>query len=989
MITSLAATVRGAAADAVRGAAGFDCFDDAAATIGRLQRPPAAKCAMTGWLVKSRIISNSSAPHRTTRRWFMLDSKARPETRLLWCDAEDGGVRGEESAKGATLDHPSPCMFEISFASGRRDELRADTPEECERWVASLREAAGHSSSGSLEARNARQYRPNMSFADEMAAEALIEEETFSRVYTVKKKTKWACLQNRLVEVVAGHLRKMDSKCNVLKEYSLTDLLAVERALGVERQLNLTWRGAKEPYVLIFRTVDNAEDFFKVLRASVAAQSRTVTAVKGFALEAQKNKAWCRRAVLAAREPRWLEWTRFDDSTAPSIEVNVMVCTWNVGNKQPPSDLTAWLHTGRGVPDVIAVGSQECAYPLATKKGDTDFNDSSKKRRTFTAKSDKDDWVRLVAAHLVVMGYSLLEQHHFWQMRLLVFVRREHYASCGAVEGSHKGCGLGDTLGNKGGIGVAFRLYETTLCFVNCHLEAHQAEVAGRNDDYRQIVEALKLGRPGLDIVSQFDYVFFFGDLNYRLDLPQAEALHVLEEFQACWPSARVQGKGKRGSFVPSMAIPGAGADAEGFHDRRRRELMRKLREVDQLDSERLAGRAFYGFEEASDFDFGPTYRYLKQVSEDGRRIYDKAKGRVPSWCDRVLWKSSPSGPPATLVSLAAIDSTPDLTTSDHAPVVANFAILVATSPAAASSAAAQDPPAFVFKDLSAKGDGLAPFHFRKPTRLALRLSGRYLDHAHETDFAASAECLRPKWPRELAVQLVNGTLLASLRRFAVVIELLDRQVAGDTKVEPTVLGATQLGLKEACDAKGDFVAFSVVLTRCGVACGTVSGSLAAVGDLFMQEPKANPSRDASPATPDAKAQDDEPLASPDAEASSNFDDDDDGGDADDAEAEDVFLEPPSPNTRRSTPSSRSSSSAAARQYFPPPPPPFPPPPRLLPPPPPARPLLERQTKFAPPPPPPPFVARIPPRPPPRPPPPARVFQPPPPPPPPRPLSTP
>ena len=48
--------------------------------------------------------------------------------------------------------------------------------------------------------------------------------------------------------------------------------------------------------------------------------------------------------------------------------------------------------------------------------------------------------------------------------------------------------GIGDTLGNKGAIGAAFRVHGTTLCFVCCHLEAFQGEVFGRNSDFSQVV---------------------------------------------------------------------------------------------------------------------------------------------------------------------------------------------------------------------------------------------------------------------------------------------------------------------------------------------------------------------------------------------------------------------------------------------------------------------------------------------------------------------
>lgn len=52
-------------------------------------------------------------------------------------------------------------------------------------------------------------------------------------------------------------------------------------------------------------------------------------------------------------------------------------------------------------------------------------------------------------------------------------------------------------LGNKGGIGVTFRLCDTTFLFVNAHLAAGQKAVRLRNQDFHRIqAELLKYGLP-------------------------------------------------------------------------------------------------------------------------------------------------------------------------------------------------------------------------------------------------------------------------------------------------------------------------------------------------------------------------------------------------------------------------------------------------------------------------------------------------------------
>lgn len=41
--------------------------------------------------------------------------------------------------------------------------------------------------------------------------------------------------------------------------------------------------------------------------------------------------------------------------------------------------------------------------------------------------------------------------------------------------------------GNKGGVGISFRCYETDICFVNCHFASGDGQTSRRNDDYQTI----------------------------------------------------------------------------------------------------------------------------------------------------------------------------------------------------------------------------------------------------------------------------------------------------------------------------------------------------------------------------------------------------------------------------------------------------------------------------------------------------------------------
>lgn len=89
-------------------------------------------------------------------------------------------------------------------------------------------------------------------------------------------------------------------------------------------------------------------------------------------------------------------------------------------------------------------------------------------------------------------------------------------------------------------------------------------------------------------------------------------------------------------------------------------------------------GHPFYfGFEEGA-ITFAPTYRYKRGTREEYAFEKLKAAGvikiNVPSWCDRVLWRSFPN----TYIRQTSYGCTTDITTSDHSPVFSTFEVAMA-----------------------------------------------------------------------------------------------------------------------------------------------------------------------------------------------------------------------------------------------------------------------------------------------------------------------
>jgi inositol polyphosphate 5-phosphatase INPP5E len=85
----------------------------------------------------------------------------------------------------------------------------------------------------------------------------------------------------------------------------------------------------------------------------------------------------------------------------------------------------------------------------------------------------------------------------------------------------------------KGAVAIGFSIFGTTVLFVNCHLSAHAGKYREREKDLRKIFHGLDLpkelpirsGRKHKDVTNNYDTVFLFGDLNFRIDKPREQVI--------------------------------------------------------------------------------------------------------------------------------------------------------------------------------------------------------------------------------------------------------------------------------------------------------------------------------------------------------------------------------------------------------------------------------------------------------------------------------
>lgn len=211
---------------------------------------------------------------------------------------------------------------------------------------------------------------------------------------------------------------------------------------------------------------------------------------------------------------------------------------------------------------------------------------------------------------------------------LSIWVRRGLRRNIRNLRVSTLGVGAMGYIGNKGSISVSMSIHQTSFCFVCCHLTSGEKDVnlIKRNADVEEILRRTVFNTDHRVYmptgIHDHERIIWFGDLNYRLNLP-FERAHELISRQ----------------------------DWDGLFDN------------DQLKSELMKGRTFDGWIEG-ERSFPPTYKY-EFNSEKYASDEPRSARRTPAWCDRIL--SYGKG-----IRLASY-KTAELNLSDHRPVSAVY----------------------------------------------------------------------------------------------------------------------------------------------------------------------------------------------------------------------------------------------------------------------------------------------------------------------------
>uniref|UniRef100_E2J7A3 Salivary inositol polyphosphate 5-phosphatase n=1 Tax=Triatoma matogrossensis TaxID=162370 RepID=E2J7A3_9HEMI len=283
----------------------------------------------------------------------------------------------------------------------------------------------------------------------------------------------------------------------------------------------------------------------------------------------------------------------------------VYAATWNVGEGDPPKSVTQLLGQISNYetnPDIVIIGLQEVSMNPAT------------------ATIQQNKWTKEIDGVLKSSNnYVKVKSEALLGMLLKVYVKVKFEQSLDSPNATTVMTGQGGKFGNKGGVIIKFHLNNQWYCIVNSHLPAHDGKLQDRIRDYQLINEK----RKGF-CNKQSDYIFWLGDLNFRLtDEKNLDANKIL-----------------------------------GLINQNK---LTDLLQKDELTNNK--GSVFTDFTEQP-ITFAPTFKLKK-----GKGEYKLE--RRPAWTDRVLYKSDTN----KKITTTLYSSVKSYRESDHYPVQAQFFI--------------------------------------------------------------------------------------------------------------------------------------------------------------------------------------------------------------------------------------------------------------------------------------------------------------------------
>ena len=186
--------------------------------------------------------------------------------------------------------------------------------------------------------------------------------------------------------------------------------------------------------------------------------------------------------------------------------------------------------------------------------------------------------------------------------------------------------GIHGTMGNKGFCTVTFQCFDKITSIGSGHFEAGESKNDERIKTLIQLLnKPIKLVENQLITFKDADYWIILGDVNFRIDLSYGEVIKAIKE-----------------------------------------KKFDSLYKFDQFNTSLEKDEFLQNHVCESKINFEPTYKYEKDSNE-----YDKKKGRIPSYTDRIFFCKEEG---IKMISYKCINN---LKYSDHRPVIGVFELEV------------------------------------------------------------------------------------------------------------------------------------------------------------------------------------------------------------------------------------------------------------------------------------------------------------------------
>ena len=258
--------------------------------------------------------------------------------------------------------------------------------------------------------------------------------------------------------------------------------------------------------------------------------------------------------------------------------------------------------------DIYALGSEECLRSIF--------------KSLFI--SDKSEWESRLQNYFG-KNYVLIASETLCAIHLVIFVRSTLLRYISKVKVNSVKTGAKNLLGNKGAVGICFKIFHLSIMIINCHLAASQARSEQRNIDFERCVTQMS------NNYEDFDFIILMGDLNYRLNNLDIDMNRIQNEY-----------------------------------------LLFLI--YDQLKNEKNLKRLnTLGFSEGEIY-FRPTFKYWNNTS-NFQYIDTHDIDQAPAWTDRVLFKNKQISKKYLEVKQDKYDSMHNIEMSDHKPVYSYFTL--------------------------------------------------------------------------------------------------------------------------------------------------------------------------------------------------------------------------------------------------------------------------------------------------------------------------